>query len=66
MEGVITKVEEQQIMVTISVGGTTFSPEQPETSKDILIQTADRGLYMSKENGRNQVTILATENAPSS
>ena len=66
VEGIITTVEDQQIMVTISVGGTTFSPEQPEISKDILIQTADRGLYMSKENGRNQVTILATENAPSS
>ncbi|MCF6265485.1 MAG: GGDEF domain-containing protein [Desulfuromusa sp.] len=65
VEGVITTVDEQQIMVTISVGGTTFSPEQSETSKNILIQTADRGLYISKENGRNQVTILATENAPS-
>ncbi len=65
VEGVVTTVDEQQIMVTISVGGTTFSPEQSETSKNILIQTADRGLYISKENGRNQVTILATENAPS-
>ncbi|MDX2479753.1 MAG: GGDEF domain-containing protein [Desulfuromusa sp.] len=66
VEGVITKVDQQQIMVTISVGGTTFCPEQPEISKDILIKSADRGLYMSKKNGRNQVTILATENAPSS
>jgi len=65
VEGVITTVEEQQIMVTISVGGTTFSPDQPEVSKDMLIKTADQGLYLSKENGRNQVTILATENTPS-
>ncbi|MDX2493374.1 MAG: GGDEF domain-containing protein [Desulfuromusa sp.] len=66
VEGVITAADEQQIMVTISVGGTTFSPEQPETSKDTLIQTADRGLYMSKENGRNQVTIMAIEDTPTS
>lgn len=66
VEGIITEVEQQQIMVTISVGGTTFCPERPEVTKNSLIKTADRGLYMSKENGRNQVTILATENAPSS
>jgi len=65
VEGLITKVGDQQIMVTVSVGGTTHSPEQHTTSTDLLIQTADRGLYMSKENGRNQVTILATENATS-
>ncbi len=64
VEGIITQVEEQQIMVTISVGGTTFDPEQTEVRKNTLIQTADRGLYMSKNNGRNQVVILATENAP--
>lgn len=66
VEGVITHVEEQQIMVTISVGGTTFSPDQQGVTKDLLFKTADRGLYISKENGRNQVTILTTENAPSS
>ena len=64
VEGIITTVEKGQIKVTISVGGTTFCPEQPEITKEILLKTADRGLYMSKENGRNQVTILATENAP--
>jgi len=61
VEGLITKIEDQQIMVTVSLGGTTFSSEHPEFSKDDLIQTADRGLYMSKNNGRNQATILETK-----
>ncbi|MEE4255124.1 MAG: GGDEF domain-containing protein [Desulfuromusa sp.] len=65
IEGLITNVENNQIMVTISLGGTTFNPEFTEISKDDLIQTADRGLYMSKNNGRNLVTILATEKAHS-
>lgn len=65
VEGVITEYENKKIMVTISLGGTTFSPDQPEITKDILFETADRALYISKNNGRNQVTILATENAPS-
>ena len=65
VEGVITNVGEQQIMVTISVGGTTFYPDHPDVSKDLLISTADKGLYIAKESGRNQVTILSTENAPS-
>ncbi len=57
-EGVVTLVEGQQIQVTISIGGTTFTHEHPEISKERLIDTADRGLYLSKKNGRNQVTIL--------
>lgn len=65
VEGVITEYENRQIMVTISLGGTSFSPDQPEITKDMLFETADRALYISKNNGRNQVTILATENAPS-
>ncbi len=66
VEGITTQFENMQINVTVSVGGTTFSPERPEVTKDMLIQTADHGLYMSKENGRNQVTILETEKGSSS
>ncbi len=65
MEGVITAYEDKHIMVTISLGGTTFGPEQSGMTKDMLFETADRALYMSKNNGRNQVTILTTENTPS-
>lgn len=64
VESLVTHYDAEQIEVTISVGGTTFDPEQPDVTKDVLFKTADRGLYMSKDNGRNQVTILATENAP--
>ena len=39
--------------VTISLGVATF-PEHGDEPK-ALIETADRGLYRAKENGRNQV-----------
>ena len=39
--------------VTISVGVSTF-PNNAETAQD-LIEFADKGLYIAKENGRNQV-----------
>jgi len=58
VEGIATLVDGQLIYVTISAGATTYTIEQPDVSKDLLIETADRGLYMSKENGRNQVTVL--------
>ena len=65
VEGVTTQFENMRINVTVSVGGTTYSPDQPGVTKDMLIQTADRGLYLSKKNGRNQVTILPMEKVTS-
>ena len=41
--------------VTISVGVSTF-PNNAETPQE-LIEFADKGLYIAKENGRNQVQI---------
>lgn len=61
VEGIATLVDGQLIYVTVSAGATTFSAEQIGIKKDLLIETADRGLYMSKENGRNQVTVLEPE-----
>ena len=61
IEGIATLVEGQLIYVTISVGATTYSMEQSGVTKNILIETANRGLYLSKKNGRNQVTILKPE-----
>lgn len=51
-------VGENQITVTISVGVTTA---RETTNLDRLIATADRALYLAKENGRNRSTALALE-----
>lgn len=61
VEGIATLVEGQLIYVTISAGATTLTTEMPHTTKDKLIDAADRGLYISKQNGRNQVTVLEPE-----
>ncbi len=58
VEGIATIADAKQINVTISVGGCTFTPESPHIDKQMLIEAADRGLYTSKHNGRNRVTIV--------
>ena len=56
--GITTIVDNREIKVTISSGAVHFNPDQREITKQELIDTADRALYMSKENGKNRVTIL--------
>lgn len=58
IEGATTLVTGQSIHVTISLGAVTVVPSQYQISKEALIEVADRGLYMSKQNGRNQVTLF--------
>ena len=58
VEGIMTRTEGVDIKVSISVGGACWSSDRPQVTKEELIEAADRGLYMSKHNGRNQITIL--------
>jgi diguanylate cyclase (GGDEF)-like protein len=56
--GTTTTIDAAEIKVTISSGGVHFNPDIGEITKQNLIETADRALYMSKKNGKNRVTIL--------
>ncbi|MNR49381.1 Phytochrome-like protein cph2 [compost metagenome] len=42
--------------LTISIGLSTITP-QPSSDSRQLISAADKGLYLAKNNGRNQVGI---------
>jgi diguanylate cyclase (GGDEF)-like protein len=48
------------VTITISCGGAHFSPADKLTQQE-FINTVDRALFLSKNNGRNCVTILPTE-----
>ena len=58
VEKTVTKYEGKLIRVTISIGATTYQPWEHNISQDLLVKTADRGLYASKNNGRNMCTAL--------
>ncbi|WP_137974726.1 diguanylate cyclase [Pseudomonas sp. F(2018)] len=49
--------------VTLSVGGATLVPKHNEPSH-LLIQLADQGLYCSKNQGRNRVSMLVRPTSP--
>lgn len=50
--------EYQHVKVTISLGVATFDKEKnPITTPKLLVDQADQALYVSKRNGRNQVTF---------
>lgn len=51
------KHNDQDIKVTISIGGTSFPEYSPEELEG-LIQKADESLYVSKDTGRNKSTIV--------
>ncbi len=58
VENTETQHEGGAIRVTISIGATSYQPWEQKISQDLLIKTADRGLYASKNNGRNTFTAL--------
>lgn len=54
--------QDQHMKVTISVGVSVFDAEKnPVTSAKSLVDQADKALYVSKRNGRNQVTLVTPE-----
>ena len=51
------------IKITVSCGGVQYSQDDTITQQ-ALIEAADRGLYLSKKNGRNRVTIITIDPKP--
>lgn len=49
--------ENQHVQVTISVGVSEYDAERNPVSPKELVEQADKALYISKRNGRNQVTF---------
>jgi diguanylate cyclase (GGDEF)-like protein len=54
VESQTIQVDEVELTITISLGLTMFNPEDDVNS---AIDRADQGLYTSKRNGKNQVSI---------
>jgi GGDEF domain-containing protein len=42
----------------VSIGGTTWVPIKGSTA-EIVLDTADRALYIAKQNGRNRTEYLS-------
>ena len=48
----------KQITQTVSLGVTTYDPDKKKIKKGIIIDLADKAMYLSKEKGRNRVSII--------
>lgn len=57
------QVGAERIRITVSMGVTGFGPQTPEDliSPENLVHQADRGLYLSKSQGRNRVSVMPLE-----
>lgn len=56
VENLVLVFEDEQIKVTISIGAYSTMPKLDQEATELL-HFADKALYASKENGRNQVTF---------
>jgi diguanylate cyclase (GGDEF)-like protein len=56
VEQMETSINGHPVKITISLGLATYQPGMAATDKSQLIDAADRALYQSKKNGRNQVS----------
>jgi two-component system, cell cycle response regulator len=57
IQNLTVEYEGRHLGVTISMGIAQFDPERDISGKSI-IDRADRALYLSKQNGRNKVSVL--------
>ena len=48
--------KDQVIRITVSIGLTSFSPQNDQL--EVVLKNIDEALYISKNNGRNRITIV--------
>jgi len=59
VEAMDIPVDGQTIQVTISLGVTTYNLSSGSDGKAAFVSAADKGLYHSKEGGRNKLSIVS-------
>ena len=59
VEAMDIPVDDQTIQVTISLGVTTYNLASGSDGKAAFVSAADKGLYHSKEGGRNKLSIVS-------
>jgi len=55
VESMVVEHEGRNMRVTMSIGVSSFEPEQDARSNKTMIERSDKALYACKHNGRNQV-----------
>lgn len=63
VEQMATLIDHKELNVTISVGGSWYSPADGKIEKRTIIDAADRALYKSKHAGRNCTTLLSVNSS---